>query len=47
MGKRVLLAVNGRARRGREARVGAAAALRAAGHTVVEAQLDGTTAEID
>lgn len=46
MGKRVLLAVNGRARRGREARARAAEALRAAGHTVVEAPLDGTTGQL-
>src|SRR5947209_19548999 len=36
MGKRVLLAVNARARRGREARDKAAAAFRARGHEVVE-----------
>jgi diacylglycerol kinase (ATP) len=36
MGKRVLLAINGRARRGRKARDQAAAAFRARGHQVVE-----------
>jgi len=41
MPKRVLLAVNTRARRGRDARDRAAAALRARGHTVVELQTDG------
>lgn len=40
MGKRVLLAVNVRARRGREARDLAAAALRARGHSVVEVPPD-------
>ncbi|GAC1579474.1 MAG: diacylglycerol kinase family lipid kinase [Candidatus Elarobacter sp.] len=41
MGKRVLLAVNTRARRGRAARDLAAAAFRARGHEVVLAELDG------
>ncbi len=41
MPKRVLLAVNTRARRGRDARDRAAAALRARGHTVIELQTDG------
>ena len=40
MAKRVLLAVNGRARRGREGRERAAAALRALGHQVVEITKD-------
>jgi YegS/Rv2252/BmrU family lipid kinase len=40
MGKRVLLAVNARARRGREARDKAAAAFRAEGHEVVEITKD-------
>jgi YegS/Rv2252/BmrU family lipid kinase len=44
MGKRVLLAVNSRARRGRAARDRAAAALRSLGHAVVEVQLDGSRA---
>jgi diacylglycerol kinase (ATP) len=41
MPKRVLLAVNTRARRGRDARDRALAALRARGHTVVELDTDG------
>jgi YegS/Rv2252/BmrU family lipid kinase len=41
MPKRVLLAVNTRARRGRDARDRAAAALRARGHTVIELKTDG------
>ena len=41
MPKRVLLAVNTRARRGRDARDRAGAALRARGHTVVELKTDG------
>ncbi len=41
MPKRVLLAVNTRARRGRDARDRAAAALRARGHTVIELNTDG------
>jgi YegS/Rv2252/BmrU family lipid kinase len=41
MPKRVLLAVNTRARRGRDARERAAAAFRARGHEVVEPALDG------
>jgi diacylglycerol kinase (ATP) len=40
MGKRVLLAVNGRARRGREARDRASAAFRACGHEVIEITRD-------
>ena len=42
MGKRVLLAVNTRARRGEAARDLAAAALRAHGHEVVPVELDGS-----
>lgn len=42
MPKRVLLAVNTRARRGRDARDRALAALRGRGHTVTELQIDGT-----
>lgn len=42
MGKRVLLAVNPRARSGGEARERAAAALRERGHEIVEVALDGS-----
>lgn len=42
MPKRVLLAVNTKARRGRDARDRAVAALRARGHSVVELDTDGT-----
>jgi YegS/Rv2252/BmrU family lipid kinase len=42
MPKRVLLAVNTRARRGRDARDRALAALRARGHSVTELETDGT-----
>ncbi len=43
MPRHVLLAVNERARRGRNARERAAAALRARGHTVIEIELKGRT----
>lgn len=46
MGKRALLAVNVRARRGRKARDLAAAALRAQGHTVVDTPLDGSPGQL-
>ncbi|HEV3085846.1 MAG TPA: diacylglycerol kinase family protein [Candidatus Elarobacter sp.] len=46
MGKRVLLAVNGRARRGRTARDRAAAAFRARGHEVIEITKDVPPGEL-
>ncbi len=46
MPKRVLLAVNTKARRGRDARDQAAAAFRARGHTVIELQTSGAPGEL-